>query len=302
MSFRLVYLASVFFVGAIATLSSPVCPKELEEHSPSLSNGQKTLYAENFDSFITSLSDVGWVKIFSSTLLPAVLNAHEILENLEGDEEYGSISIIPLPEQSLCGLYEFIVRRKIHCYAAKSPEELIRSLVRIDEATGTGGMSDFVGSDLSSQSDDMQTQANSGAGSPKSPGDKSFDPRTFFQYTNVDVLQDFKGAVDSYSFQLKQLEAASKINYSSHEKELLKVQTDIWGQLATISLLRLWRLFEAGEPHFRESDAWDPDDFEDWVKVIQIQTGIDYGDQYEGDFEYENDEESDTFKLNLGGI
>ncbi|KAF3182192.1 hypothetical protein TWF751_007237 [Orbilia oligospora] len=200
----------------------------------------------------------------------AILNAYKILESLEGDEEYGSISIIPLPEKSLRGLYEFIVRRKIHCYAAKSPEKLILSLVRIDEATGTGGMSDFVESDPSSPSDDLQTQANSGAGSPKSPGDEIFDPRTFFQYTNVDVLQVLKGTVDSYSFQLRQLEAASKVTYSSHEKELLQVQTDFWGQLAATSLLRLWHLFEAGEPYFRESDPWDSDDLENWVKITEI--------------------------------
>ncbi|KAF3275216.1 hypothetical protein TWF970_006939 [Orbilia oligospora] len=221
-------------------------------------------------------------KAFSNTLLPAILNAHKILESLEGDEEYGSISIIPLPEKSLRGLYEFIVRRKIHCYAAKSPEKLILSLVRIDEATGTGGMSDFVESDPSSPSDDLQTQANSGAGSPKSPGDESFDPRTFFQYTNVDVF-----------FQLRLLEAASKVTYSSHEKELLQVQTDFWGQLAATSLLRLWHLFEAGEPYFRESDPWDSDDLENWVKIIEIQTGVDYGDQLEGNFEYEGGYDSD---------
>ncbi|KAF3222991.1 hypothetical protein TWF106_000785 [Orbilia oligospora] len=293
MSFRLICLASIFFVGATGALTSPICPNELEEPSPSLSSGQRTIYADKFDSFITSLSGISWVQAFSNTLLPAVLNAHKILESLEGDEDYGSISIIPLPEKSLRGLYEFIVRRKIHCYAAKSPEKLILSLVRIDEATGTGGMSDFVESDPSSPNDDLQTQANSGAGSPKTPGDESFDPRTFFQYTNVDVLQVLKGTVDSYSFQLRQLEAASKVTYSSHEKELLQVQTDFWGRLAATSLLRLWYLFEAGEPYFRESDPWDSDDLENWVKIIEIQTGVDYGDQLEGNFEDEGRYDSD---------
>ncbi|KAF3111264.1 hypothetical protein TWF102_006937 [Orbilia oligospora] len=287
------FCAGTLILHHKGALTSPGCPNELEEPSPSLSSGQRTLYADKFDSFITSLSGISWVQAFSNTLLPAILNAYKILESLEGDEEYGSISIIPLPEKSLRGLYEFIVRRKIHCYAAKSSEKLILSLVRIDEATGTGGMSDFVESDPSSPSDDLQTQANSGAGSLKSPGDESFDPRTFFQYTNVDVLQVLKGTVDSYSFQLRQLEAASKVTYSSHEKELLQVQTDFWGQLAATSLLRLWHLFEAGEPYFRESDPWDSDDLENWLKIIEIQTGVDYGDQLEGNFEYEGGYDSD---------
>ncbi|KAK6507768.1 hypothetical protein TWF481_006190 [Arthrobotrys musiformis] len=266
------------FTITTAILSSPACPNEVEASSPSLSDTQQTLYAEKFDTFVTSLSSITWVQSFASKLLPAVVNAHKILEAPEGDEQYGSTSIIPLPEQSLHGLYEFIVRRKIHCYAAKSPKELISSLVRIDEATGTGGMSDFVESDPSSPGDEMKTQANSGAGSPKSPGDESLDPRTFFQYTNVDSLKIFSGMVGSYSFQLKQLEAASKTTYSSHEEGLLKVQTGFWGQEAAASLLRLWHLFEAGEPYLRESDPWDTADFEHWVKAIEIHTGVKYGD------------------------
>ncbi|KAK6337037.1 hypothetical protein TWF718_009822 [Orbilia javanica] len=279
MKFSSCLLLISIFAASTATPSSPACPNQLEQSSPSLTNTQQTLYTGKFDSFITSLSEISWVKTFATALLPAVLNAHNTLESIEGDSFYGSTALIPLPEQSLNDLYEFIVSRKIHCHAAEGPRNLILSLVKIDEATGTGGESDFVESDPSSLSDEGKTQANSNMGSPKSPGDESLDPRTFFQFTNVDVLKILGAMVDSYNFQLQQLDAASKIIYSSHEKKLLKTQIDFWGEQAATSLLRLWHLFQAGEPYLREIEPWDSDDFENWVKVIEIQTGINYGEE-----------------------
>ncbi|KAK6343582.1 hypothetical protein TWF730_011172 [Orbilia blumenaviensis] len=277
MKFHFVTILTIS-VSVTADLTSPECPAPLEDSSSqSLSNTQQTLYADKFEAFVASVANLGWVKAFASALLPATVNVHQILQSLEGDEDYGSTSLIPLPDGSLYAVYEFIAKRKIHCLAQKSAIDLIMALVRIDAATGTGGMSDFSESDYGFLDSEIQTQANSGAGSLNSPGDESLDPRTFFQYTNVDVLKIFGALVDSYNFQLKQLEVASAAIYSSHEKGLLKAQTDFWGQQAATSLLKLWRLFEAGEPYLRESDPWNGNDFDNWLALIQVQTGVDYG-------------------------
>ncbi|KAK6525968.1 hypothetical protein TWF281_011010 [Arthrobotrys megalospora] len=272
------------FSSASAELSSPACPNDLEDPSPTSDSStiQKTLFASKFDSFVASVAGISWVKTLSKAFHPAVLNAHKILKDLEGDEEHGSSSVIPLPDESLHTLYEFIVKHKIHCYAAKSSKQFVHALVKIDSATGTGGMSDFVESDPDSPSNDaneLQTQANSNSpGSPGSPGDQSLDPRTYFQYTNVDTLKIIGAMVESYSFQLKQLEFSANTVYSTDEKDLLKIQTEFWRQKAATSFLRLWHLFEAGDPYLRDSGPWDYNDFQFWLNIIQKQTGVKYQD------------------------
>ncbi|EPS36291.1 hypothetical protein H072_10180 [Dactylellina haptotyla CBS 200.50] len=231
----------------------PSCPKTLAdlEATP---QSQESPFTERFTAYATALSATPWFTTFAKGFYRHVTYLFEIL--LDTEREQGGWNI-PYPEDSVYNLYNFITDRKLQCYARKSPEQLLLSMVTITASSAYGGMSDFGGSESSEVGD--QTADTLAAET------ENIEPNTYFQYIDTGVLQALAAIVDSYVFQLNQMKHFAVNKYSRHEMSLLNAALDWWELSGKSSLDRTVKLVQLAEGYLREPGAFDEEKAAYWL-------------------------------------